>query len=290
MRRSAWVYGGAAAIVAALAGLNYRAVSGLVGGCGLPPFPPPRADNVTVSYSAIRSRALNQQVGIAIVRALPLKGAQRDPIVIFALPGRASSASAHVGGLYLANYLGHVVKRRATRPVVLIAVDSDSTYWHRRRNGKDTMCMLMQEIVEPNVHMHRASRARTGIMGWSMGGYGALLAAETYPHIFGAVCGTSVAVWRTVVEQRHASPDAFDDAADFERYKLTRRLNALKETSVRIACGTKDPFFQADVALADALRKAGVHAQVDFEEGCHDAAYWEGTLPANFDFMLQALT
>jgi enterochelin esterase-like enzyme len=43
------------------------------------------------------------------------------------------------------------------------------------------------------------------------------------------------------------------------------------------------------VALAKAFQDAAIPATISFTEGCHDAAYWEGTLPANFDFMLRAL-
>jgi enterochelin esterase-like enzyme len=260
-----------------------------VKGCGLPPFPPPRDENVTVSYGSIRSRILGGDVGTATLIARPPKVSHVEPILIFVLPGRASTASAHVGGLYMSGYLGDAVKRYVKRPVVLVAVDSGHSYWHKRRNGDDRMSMLIEEIVTPNVKLYRANRDRTGIMGWSMGAYGALLAAETYPHVFRAVCATSVAVWRNAAEQQHATPDAFDDAADFERYNVGRNVSALRNSAVRIACGTKDPYFPGDAALAEAFQRARVPADIAFSAGCHDAAYWQRTLPANFDFMLHSL-
>lgn len=290
MKRSAWLYTGGAAIAVGTAAINYRSVTALINGCGLPPFPPPRDEKVTVSYGSVRSRVLGAEVGTATIIARPPESGRIGPTLIFVLPGRASTASAHVGGLYMAGYLGDAVKRYAKRPVVLVAVDSGHSYWHKRRNGDDRMRMLIDEIVAPQVKMYRANRGRTGIMGWSMGGYGALLAAETYPHIFGAVCATSVAVWRNPAEQQRATPDAFDDAEDFERYNVSRNVKALKNTAVRIACGTKDRFFPGDEAFAEALRQAKIDAEIAFSPGCHDAAYWEGTLPANFDFMLHALT
>ena len=68
-------------------------------------------------------------------------------------------------------------------PVAVAAVDGGpDSYWHRRADGTDALAMLLNEFV-PLV------RARVGplpqaLMGWSMGGYGALLAAERAPRRF----------------------------------------------------------------------------------------------------------
>lgn len=114
--------------------------------------------------------------------------------LICALPGRGGTASDHVDGLKLADYLGATM-RHAKRPVRLIAVDGGESYWHPRRLGEDRMRMLIEEAVKPAQRRLRIGRANTGIIGWSMGAYGAMLAAQLYSELFGAVCGVSVAMW-----------------------------------------------------------------------------------------------
>src|SRR5207248_2870938 len=62
-------------------------------------------------------------------------------------------------------------------PLVIAAVDGGhSSYWHRRADGSDALRMLLEEFV-PLAEQGRSGLPKA-LLGWSMGGYGALLAAE----------------------------------------------------------------------------------------------------------------
>lgn len=170
----------------------------------------------------------------------------------------------------------------------MVVVDSGSSYWHARRDGEDRMKMLIEEIVLPATAHADVKRGDIAIIGWSMGAYGAFLAAEKYPELFGSVCGVSVALWRSAREQMSAVPDAFDDARDFERNDLRRSVSTLKNTRVRLACGEGDPFFAADQEFAAELRSAGVRPQIAFSPGCHDDSFWQRSAPQDLTFLLGA--
>jgi predicted alpha/beta superfamily hydrolase len=74
------------------------------------------------------------------------------------------------------------------------AADGDpDSYWHRRADGRDPMSMLLEDFI-PMVGQRSGTSVRA-LLGWSMGGYGALLAAETAPEQFRAVAATSPALW-----------------------------------------------------------------------------------------------
>ena len=79
-------------------------------------------------------------------------------------------------------------------------------------------------------------------MGWSMGGYGVLLAAETYPHLFSAVVATAPAVWPTYQDMMNGPGDAFDSAADFAAHDVIGHADRLAGTPLLVECGTVDPF------------------------------------------------
>ena len=65
-------------------------------------------------------------------------------------------------------------------PAVVAAVDGgQDSYWHLRQDGTNALAMLLDEFV-PLVR-DRVGPLPQAIMGWSMGGYGALLAAERTP-------------------------------------------------------------------------------------------------------------
>jgi len=150
--------------------------------------------------------------------------------------------------------------------------------------------MLIEDVVRPTFQGDdRFLEPPFGIMGWSMGGYGALMAGALYPELFSAVCGVSPAIWRTAADQEAAVPDAFDNAADFTKHDLFALVPGLRKSKVRIDCGTGDPFYAADKAFVTALEADGQHPDVSFEPGCHNAPFWQSGMFENLRFMATAL-
>lgn len=288
MRRRDWIIAaGATSVAAGALYMSRHGIRSLVRGCGFPPPFPPQATNARVSQATFRSGVLGEDVGMVEIDVA--QGAEsRRPLFIFALPGRGGYAAAHASGLHLPDLLGAAVRRNGSRPTRMIVVDSADSYWHARRHGEDRMKMLIEEIVIPNVRWHALRREDVAIIGWSMGAYGAFLAAEMHPEIFGSVCGVSVAMWRSAGEQMRAVPDAFDDARDFERNDLRRGIFNLRSTRIRLACGEGDPFFDADEEFAAKMRAAGLRPEIAFSSGCHDDSFWQRSAPADFDFLLSA--
>ncbi len=72
--------------------------------------------------------------------------------------------------------------------------------------------MLVHELL-PRLERELGVLPRA-VMGWSMGGYGALLVAQRHPELWRAAVGVSPALFRAADE---AAPGAFDDAADYRR-------------------------------------------------------------------------
>lgn len=93
----------------------------------------------------------------------------------------------------------------------------------------------------------------TGIMGISMGGYGALLLAEKHPHLFAAVAAISPAVWTSYQQAKDANAGAYASAAAFAASNVVTHTAALAGLPVRIAAGNDDPFYPGVRALARAL-------------------------------------
>jgi S-formylglutathione hydrolase FrmB len=164
------------------------------------------------------------------------------------------------------------------------AVDGGESNWHRRASGEDRMRMLLEEFL-PLLRRRFGLDARA-VMGWSMGGYGALLAAEQRPAVFRAVAVSSAALWTSYPEQHAAVPDAFDSAADYAEHDVFAGAARLAHTAVSISCGTADPFLAADRAFAARLprRPAG-----EFMAGCHDDDFWRRMLPAQVRFVGRAV-
>ncbi len=126
------------------------------------------------------------------------------------------------------------------------------------------------------------------VVGWSMGGYGALLAAAEHASDVSAACAASPALWPSF---RQAAPRAFDDAADFARHDLFRSALArrLYRIPVWIDMGGEDPFRASGTDFARLLRSRGVRVTFHVWPGGHEYAYWQRHLPAYLRFYAAAL-
>ena len=162
----------------------------------------------------------------------------------------------------------------AKAPLAVAAVDGGAaSYWHQRADGSDPLSMLLDDFI-PMVEERLGSAPRRALLGWSMGGYGALLAAERAPERFDVVAAGSPALWTTP----SAVPEgAFDGAADYRRHDVFAGIDKLAEITVRVDCGTDDPFLDADERFAARLPRPN-HGR--FSAGFHDEAYWRSIAPA----------
>jgi pimeloyl-ACP methyl ester carboxylesterase len=272
--RRAAIVGLGAAVVGAGAARRALALrtwyDDITGACGPSGPAPPRLPGTRVILGELRSRYVPEPVGWAI--GLPPR--QRGAAAVLCLPGRGSDARSVMDTLHVVDFVAAAGLRYAAA-----AVDGGGTYWHRRASGEDRMRMLLEEFL-PHVRT-RFGLSPRAVMGWSMGGYGALLAAERRPALFRSVAVSSAAIWPTYAQQHAAVPDAFDSAADFARNDVFAGSPKLAPTAVSISCGTADPFLQNDRAFAARLnpQPAG-----EFAPGCHDEDFWRRMLPAQVRF------
>lgn len=182
-------------------------------------------------------------------------------------------------GLHLA--LGRAVAA-GMPPFVLAAVDGGDTYWHARRDGTDAGRMVVEEFLPRLAESGLAAfpRHHVGLLGWSMGGFGALhLAGSLGAGRVSAVAVASPALWRSGGETPQG---AFDDAEDFAAVDVMRRTASLRGIAVRLDCGLSDPFLAASRAYAASLSPPPAGG---FTAGGHDAAYWKGLADAQVRFL-----
>jgi enterochelin esterase-like enzyme len=132
-----------------------------------------------------------------------------------------------------------------------------------------------------------AGTAAIGVLGISMGGYGAILLAEKYPHLVGAVAAISPAIWTSYAEAEAANAGAYASAADFADDDAVTHAAALAKTPVRVAAGSNDPFYPGVQALAGALPKS---AEVYFGAGCHTDSFFSAQEPPSLAFLARHLT
>ena len=199
----------------------------------------PGASGKTVQDFVLHSRYVDEPVGYSI--AWPPGTEPGDPLpVCFALPGRNGGPP-----MGFADHVAAAVREDESPPYAVVGVDGGVTYWHPRKSGEDRLSMLLHELIPTCARRFKLGGGgrKRAIIGWSMGAYGALVAAETDPELFAAVVAVSPAVWTSYDAMMLGPRDAFDDAADFAKYDVIAHADRLAGVDLRIDCGKQDPFY-----------------------------------------------
>jgi predicted esterase len=232
------------------------------------------------------SSARNRTVGYTI--AWPPghpRGAQL-PLVVM-LHGFGGNHTDALAGMSPAQAVALHVAGRRLPPMAMVTVDGGGGYWNPHP-GDDPMAMVVDELI-PMCQALGLGRAphQVGTMGISMGGYGALLLAERYPHLIGAAAAISPAIWTSYPEARLANPGAYASAGDFAANDAVTLAPALRGTPVRLASGDDDPFRPGVEALVRVLPPT---AEVEVSKGCHTAPFFLSQEPPSLSFLGRHLT
>jgi S-formylglutathione hydrolase FrmB len=265
--------GAAAAAWADRSGEAARVWHHFAGGCAGPDGPVPPDPPQEPESGRFRSRHVPDDVGFMVWRP----GKRADPLpVVVVLPGRGSSARVAFDELHLHAFLAAGLPSGA--PAGIASVDGGESYWHARSDGEDRMAMLETEflpLLEREFGLGGAGRV---IAGWSMGGYGALLAAERDPSGWAGVAVASPAIWPAFTDVWVG--DAFDGAGDFHRNDVFAGAGQLGTMPVWIGCGRSDPFYTNARRLAKTLTAA----HTDWADGGHDDCLWRLVAPREMAF------
>jgi enterochelin esterase-like enzyme len=208
----------------------------------------------------------------------------RLPVCVV-LHGRGAS-SRDLLTLGYPNFLAAAV-HAGLAPFALAAVDGGDRYWHARRDGEDPGAMVLNEWLPRLAEAGLAARPadRIGLLGWSMGGYGALLLASRLTTTrVAAVVAESPALW---LHPGDSARGAFDDAADFRANDVFKRRKVLSRIPIRIDCGTADPFHTAAKKFAAGLHPSPV---TDLGAGNHSGTYWRAKAAKAIEFIGNELT
>jgi len=200
---------------------------------------------------------------------------------LIALHGKGSDASTVMAG-GVEQGLAEAVAA-GLPPFAVVAVDGGGSYWHRRASGEDSGAMVTDELL-PLLADQGLDTSRVAFLGWSMGGYGALLlGGRLGPRRTAAICAVSPALW---LSPGASAPGAFDGASDFEANSVFG-MPALGSIPIRVDCGDSDPFYSATKAFIAQLPHPPAGG---FSPGGHDGGYWSSQMPAELTWIAPLLT
>ncbi len=200
---------------------------------------------------------------------------------VIALHGLGGSASSVMDG-GVEQGLAQAVNA-GLPPFAVVSVDGGTSYWHKRASGEDTGAMVLNELI-PLLDTQNLDTARVAFLGWSMGGYGALLLGSRLgPARTAAICAVSPALW---LSAGAAAPGAFDGADDWAANSVFG-LPALGSIPIRVDCGDSDPFYATTKQFVAQLPNPPAGG---FSPGGHNGGFWSSQLPAELTWIAPLLT
>jgi predicted esterase len=165
-------------------------------------------------------------------------------------------------------------------PFAIAGPDGGTGYWHPH-DGDDAGAMVTDELL-PMLQQRGFDTTRIGLLGWSMGGYGALrLAGLRGREAMSAVVACSPALWS---DPDDASPSGFSDADEYEQYSVFHDQEQLAGSPVRVDVGTGDAFYRDVQEYVEGFPD-DADVTSTFEPGGHTPGYWRRMLPAQLDFL-----
>jgi enterochelin esterase-like enzyme len=244
--------------------------------------PPPEATPGRVLRASFYSARRRRTVGYMLAYPPKVRAGARLPVcLVLHGPGGSERDAFDVMGYH--KVLAASVAAKVP-PFVLASIGGGDGYWHPHASGDDPYRMLTDDFPVV-LKQHGLPVDRFGVIGWSMGGFGALLAAAEAPEMFVAAAASSPAFWSSYDDAREASPTAFESAEEWNRWgDLLARADRLKGR-VRVDCGDSDAFAPTVAALGERVPDA-----VTITKGCHDVSYWRSVAPAQVRFVGTALT
>ncbi len=247
---------------------------GLATASGAPPADQPSPSSAKASGTYVTGSFVSAARGGVETKwaiALPPGRYSRPLRPVIALHGRDMTADG-VMGMGVEAGLADLAKA-GYPPFAVVAVDGGNGWWHRRVSGEDSGTMVLTELL-PMLARQGLDTSRVSFIGWSMGGYGALLLGGALgARRTAAICAVAPALFTDY--GLALQEGAFDGPADWFAYSVYG-TPALSEIPLRIDCGAEDRFYDATKQFVASLRRPP--SGVSFIGG-HDVAAWREKLP-----------
>lgn len=248
---------------------------------GTPLAPPPAVADPAPTY-VTGSFVSQARGGVSTNWAIARPPGQTAPLrPVIALHGKGSDAATVMAG-GVEQGLAQAVAA-GLPPFAVVAVDGGGGYWHKRASGEDAGAMVLNELI-PMLGGQDLDTSRVAFLGWSMGGYGALLlGGRLGPARTAAICAVSPALW---MSSGAAAPGAFDGPDDFAANSVFG-MPALASIPIRVDCGDSDPFYGATKQFIAQLPNPPAGG---FSPGGHNPEFWSSQLPAELTWLAPLLT
>jgi len=238
--------------------------------------------SVTGSF---QSRYRRRRVGYTL--AYPPHRVPGDRLsLIIVLHGYGGDHQHALYGMTPAQAVALQIGSAVRSPAAIVTVDGGNGYWNPHPLD-DSMTMVVKELIPlcQRLGLGRSPQ-HIGMLGISMGAYGALTIAERHPGLVAAVAAISPAIWTSYGQANAANASAFVSPAAFATGDVIAHASALTGVRVRVASGIDDPFLPGVQQFVKALP---IGNTITISAGCHTEPFFYEQEPPALEFLFRHL-
>ena len=257
---------------------------------------------------SIQSSLLNRAINYAVLLPPEYEHGQDTYPVVYLLHGLGDNEKAwYQGGnirYYADQYAGE------TGPVIYVMPQGFNTYWVNKYSGTyPYMDMLIDELMPAVESEFRVSKeaSQRAVMGYSMGGYGALILAAKNPEVFGTAVALSMS-FRTDGQYLNEPQGVFDSQwgtvfggmgksgndrltpyfLEHSPFHFFTEAGDPSRSGQRyfIDCGDdEESLSETNNAMHLLMRDQGINHEYRVRNGAHSWDYWHKSLPEAFRYI-----
>jgi enterochelin esterase-like enzyme len=181
-------------------------------------------------------------------------------------------------GLGFPERLDALISAGKTPPFALASIDSMNGFYEKK-GSRDYGKVVAVEFLKV-LRDRGLNTSRLGIIGWSMGGWGAFRLAQHELHnkvrVISAISTPCYSSWKTWPSYERADMTK----AQFTAANFYHHPGLLAKPQIYMFCGKSDGFYKGNKAFAKVLDKAkGVRKpKTHFSAGDHSRDYWQSVL------------
>ena len=236
------------------------------------------------------SKSLGREVSYSIF--LPAKSVtQRDSVPVVLLlhgDGRTHRTIAD----------DSVCRREVLKRNLAVVFPNGDRAWYidsktDRKSRYQSLLLELLEHVRATFPVYKSANY-TGICGWSMGGFGAVHFAETYPDQVRAVASTIALLDypnpRLPTEKNYlVSPVFGSDTTDWARLNCRNNATALRNKPILLIAGTHAFDYRMNQNFRQRLQQLKIHHTYRELEGGHDFQLVRQSIPIMLEFFQKNL-
>lgn len=243
---------------------------------------------MAVFSGTIFSQSLNMCTGLTVVTPSYIEDNEEPYKVVYLLHGLSDNHSCWKDNTRLTLYATEY-------NVAFIMPEVQRSYYFDMAYGLKYFSYISQELPKICRKLFNISSKRedTYIMGLSMGGYGAMKCALTYPENYAACCAFSPAckIEHSIENRRSWGDLAFLEEfkgiigtdlippEEGDLYQLAKKASENPcQTEIFLTCGTEDSLYQDNLDLADYFHSLDFPYRCSWWSGNHDWYFWDASL------------